>query len=174
MKTLITKLLGVLLDKLKTKNSIIFMIIQAVLVAVYIVMTKGVELGIFPDSSIFTEGVQYLSMLLMALIGTNTVTDLPEDFDPANLKELLAKVLDSFKANNPTIFAIIQIILLTGFGVLTYGGFPLTATLQTVLQVITMLGVVLTGSRTVKFIIPEDQARAMRSGATSRPLEYYD
>lgn len=174
MKTLIAKLLGLLLDKLKTKNSLIFIVIQAVLIAVYIIFSKGVELGIFPDSSVFSEGIQYLSMLLMALIGTNTVTDLPDDYDPANLKELLAKILDSFKANNPTIFAIIQIVLLTGFGVLTYGGFPLTATLQTILQVITMAGVVLTGSRTVKFIIPEESAQAMRTGRAAKPLEYYD
>lgn len=171
MKSLITKLLGLLLDRLKAKNALVFVIIQSVLIGIYVVMSQGVELGILPDTTLITEAIEYISMLLIALVGTNTVTDLPQDYDPSNLKELLAKILDSFKANNPIVFAVIQIVLLTGFGVLTYGGFALGPTLQTILQVITMAGVVLTGSRTVKFIISDEQAYEMK---TSMHPEYYD
>lgn len=173
MKTLITKLLGVLLEKLKTKNAVIFLIVQAVLVGVYSVFSQAIDLGLFPDGSIFQEALEYISLILMALIGTSTVTDLPDNYDPGNLKEVLAKILDSFKANNPRIFAVVQIVLVTIFAVLTYSGFTLGPVLDTVLQVVTLLGSILTGSRTVKFIIPEDEALELRARKTP-PLEYYD
>lgn len=173
MKSLITKLLGLLLDRLKAKNSLVFIIIQSVLVGIYAAMTQGVDSGIIPDIPVVTEALEYLSMLLIALVGSNTVTDLPQNYDPSNLREMLAKVLDAFKANNPRIFAIVQIVLLTVFAVLTYGGFPLNATLTTILQVVTMAGVILTGSRTVKFIMPEDDAMEMRA-RKSPDLEYFD
>lgn len=173
MKSIITKLLGMLLDKLKAKNSLVFVIIQSALIAAYVVITQGVDSGLIPDIPLVTEAIEWLSMVLMALIGSSTVTDLPTNYDPSNLKEALAKVIDSFKVNNPMVFAIVQIVLLGTFAVLTYGGFPLNATLTTILQVVTMAGVVLTGSRTVKFIMPEEEslhARALKQA----PLEYYD
>jgi hypothetical protein len=37
-----------------------------------------------------------------------------------------------------------------------------------------MLGVVMTGSRTMKIIIPDETTQAMRTGQVTKPLEYYD
>lgn len=173
MKSLVTKLLGLLLDKLKAKNSLVFVIIQSALIAIYVAMTQGVEGGIIPDIPVVVESIEWLAMILMALIGSNTVTDLPTNYDPGNLKETLAKIIDAFKANNPRVFLIIQTILLVAFAVLTYGGFALNATLTTILQVVTMAGVILTGSRTVKFIVPEDEAMHYRA-QKDPPLEFFD
>lgn len=162
-----------LLDKFKAKNSLVFVIIQSALIAAYVVITQGVDSGLIPDIPLVTEAIEWLSMVLMALIGSSTVTDLPTNYDPSNLKEALAKVIDSFKVNNPMVFAVVQVVLLGTFAVLTYGGFPLNATLTTILQVVTMAGVVLTGSRTVKFIMPEEEALHARA-LKQAPLEYYD
>jgi hypothetical protein len=93
--------------------------------------------------------------LMMALVGTRTVTDLPDDYDPSTLKEFLAKLLDSLKAKRPGLFSIIQLILITIYSVLTFGGFELGGSLDVVLKVVTMLGVIMTGARTGRFVGPD-------------------
>lgn len=174
MKNAIVALIAKVLDTLKVKNSLIFVIIQSVLIAVYVAVSEGIAEGLITDGSAMQQALEYLSLILMALIGTNTVTDLPENFDPGNLKEWLAKILDAFKAKHPMVYGVVQVVAITAFSVLTYGGLPIAGTLAVVLKAVTFLAIVLTGSRTVRYIVSPVQALEMKKGRTRADLMYYD
>lgn len=152
MKKTIVEVLAAAIDWLKAKNPTVFMIIQVVLVAVYAGISAAVGEGLLQEGSVISVIIEYGAVLMMALVGTRTVIYLPDDADPVNVQEWLAKILDSFKVSNPKMFAIIQAVLLTIFGTLTYGGLDLSPLLENVLKAVTMLAMILGGSRTGRYL----------------------
>ena len=152
MKNAIVTLLASFLQKLKQGNQFVYLLIQAALIAAFTVITQGFDNGIISETPILKEITEYLSLILMALIGTHTVDDLPDTIDPDDLKERFAKILDSLKMKSPTVFGVVQIILITIYSVLMYGGFELNNTLQTILKTVTILAIILVGSRTGRFL----------------------
>src|SRR5690625_2645845 len=137
-----------LLDMLKAKNPVIFVIVQSILVGLYSILSQGVDHVFIPDLPFVQNVLEIGALVMVALVGSRTVTDLPEDFDPSTIKERLAKILDSFKTSKPIKFAAIQTFLLTAFAVLTYGGLGIDGIWQSILQGITVVAMIFTGSRT--------------------------
>ena len=86
------------------------------------------------------------------------------------IQAALAKFLDSFKAKNPTVYLLIVLALMTviyiaenaiGIGLLAEGQLPW---LPNVLEIVSQVLIVITGSRTVKFIAsPKDSPAQLRS-----------
>lgn len=162
----INQLLAGFIASFKQKNPKIFGIIISALVLVFVGIQTIISQGVIAESNLTLQIIQYIDVLMLALVGSKTAPYLSEYLTDGNLSAQSVaddgwwtKLVDGFKLKSPVAYGIVAVALLTSFTGITYAiqfGLILDSNISLMLKIVSYIelgGLILLGSRTGQYII---------------------
>lgn len=189
---IINNILAGFVQGFKAKNPKIFGYIVTALVLAFVGIQVGISQGAFDETSMLLQVIQYIDVVMVALVGSKTAPFLSEYLNQSDVIEIQsasedpfwAKLIDSFKVKSPVAYAILTVALLTSFAGITYSiqfGLIADTSVEMWLKIISYIELatlVLLGTRTGQYIItnpPSVPAGDTVGMATAVSIaEYYD